>query len=37
MKGVLLLCLTVYVDKKIIQIFVCFVIDVYDYFFSHGP
>jgi len=37
MKGVLLLCLMVYVDKKIIQIFVCLVIDVYDYFFSHGP
>jgi len=38
MKGILLLCLMgVHVDKKIIQIFVHIVIDIYDFFFAHGP
>jgi hypothetical protein len=37
MKDILLFCLmSVCVDKKKIQIFVCLVIDIYD-FFAHGP
>jgi hypothetical protein len=37
MKGVLLLCLMgVRVDKKIIQNFVCPIIDIYEFFFTHG-
>jgi hypothetical protein len=35
MKGVLLWCLMgVCVDKKIVQIFVCLVIDIYDFFYT---
>ncbi len=35
MKGVLLWCLMdVHVDKKIVQIFFCLVIDVYDFFYT---
>jgi hypothetical protein len=35
MKGVLLWCLTsVCVDKKIVQIFICHVIDIYDFFYT---
>jgi hypothetical protein len=38
MKDVFLWCLMgVCVDKKIVQIFVCLVINIYDYFFTHGP
>jgi hypothetical protein len=24
-------------DKKIVQIFVCLIIDIYDFVFTHGP
>ncbi len=38
MKGVLLWCLMgVCVDKKIVQIFGCLVIDIYDFKKIHGP
>jgi hypothetical protein len=38
MKGILLWCLTsVCVDKKIVQIFVYLIIDIYENFFTHGP
>jgi hypothetical protein len=38
MKGVLLWCLMVVcVDKKIVQFFVCLVINIYDLFLTHGP
>ncbi len=38
MKGVLLLCLMgVCVDRRIVQISFCVGIDIYEFFFAHGP
>jgi hypothetical protein len=38
MKDVLLWCLMgVCVNKKIVQILFCFVIDIYECFLAHGP